>query len=189
MSWFRRKSAASAAARPQGPWTCARCGEEHDGLVHLAAFAPDPWTGDEAYEDNADLRLRGDFLSEDFCVMDGKYFFVRGVLEIPVQGVADTFGFGCWSTLSRGNFDRYLCGFDDGDYPDMGPWGGWLSNRVSDYVGTEPEALWVYPQLDRIRPRFRIQNPSHPLAIDQAKGITPERALELFAHYGHEPSA
>jgi len=189
MSWFRRTTTPSAAALLQGFWTCARCGEEHDGLVHLSAFAPDPWLGDDEYEENADLRLRGNFLSEDLCVLNGEHFFIRGVLEIPIRGVPDSFGFGCWSTLSRGNFDKYLCGFDDGAYPDMGPWSGWLSNQLADYIGTAPEALWVYPQLDRVRPRFRGQNPAHPLAIAQANGITPERALELFAFYGHAPNA
>ena len=187
MSWFRRQRAPSAADLLQAPWPCAGCGEEHEGFVHLAAFAPDPWPGAGDYEDNADLRLSGDFLSEDFCVMGGAYFFVRGVLEIPVHGMPDTFGFGCWSTLSRGNFDKYLHGFDDGDYPDMGPWSGWLGNRLFDFIGTDPEPLWVYPQPNRQRPRFRIQDPAHPLAVAQADGIGAERVLEIFAHYGHAP--
>jgi len=139
-------------------------------------------------EENGALRLEGDFLSEDFCVMDGKYFFVRGVLEIPVHGLSDSFGFGCWSTLSRQNFDKYIGGFDDGAYPDMGPWGGWLCNQLDDYIGTDPETLWVYPQLNRQRPRLRIQNATHPLAIDQANGITAERVLAIFARYGHVPA-
>jgi hypothetical protein len=189
MSWFRRKSASSAAQLLQSPWPCVRCGGEHAGFVHLAAFAPDPWRGANAYEDNADLRMNGDFLSEDFCVMDGKYFFVRGVIEIPVHDMPDTFGFGCWSTLSRGNFDKYLHGFDDGEYPDMGPWSGWLCNQLFDFIGTKPEAMWAYPQLNRQRPRFRIQDAAHPLAIAQAAGVTADTVLEIFAHYGHAPAA
>jgi hypothetical protein len=189
VSWFRRKSGPSAADRLHGRWRCAGCNEEHDGLAHLAAFAPDPWRGDEIREENGALRLDGDFLSEDFCVIDGKYFLIRGVLEIPIHGSPEPFGFGCWSTLSRQNFDKYIAGFDDGAYPDMGPWSGWLCNQLEDYIGADPLALWVYPQLDRQRPRLRIQNVSHPLALDQANGITPERALEIFAHYGHAPVA
>jgi hypothetical protein len=156
--------------------------------MDLAAFAPDPWPGSEEREPNSAIRLEGDFLSEDFCVMGGRYFFVRSVLEIPVDGVAEKFGFGCWSTLSRENFEKYLAAFDDGDFSDWGPWGGWLSNRLADYIGTDPEAVWVYPQRDRQRPTLLVQNPGHPLAIDQQHGITPERMLEILAHYGHAPS-
>jgi len=103
-------------------------------LIDLAAFAPDPWQGGEVREENSAIHLDGDFLSEDFCVMDGRYFFVRAVLEIPVQGFTQPFGFGCWSTLSRENFEKYIGGFDDGDFADQGPWTGWLS-RVRTQLG------------------------------------------------------
>ena len=189
MSWFRRKPEPSALDRLRGQWRCTGCDEIHDGLVHLAAFAPDPWPGGEIREENGALRYDGNFLSEDFCVMDGEYFFVRAVLEIPVLGVAEKFGFGCWSTLSRANFDKYISGFDDGIFPDDGPWSGWLCNRLADYIGTEPAAVWVYPHPDRQRPTLCIQDSDHPLAIDQETGITPERALAFFARYGHEPIA
>lgn len=132
--------------------------------------------------------MEGDFLSQDFCVLDGKYFMVRAVLLIPVIGLKDQFGFGCWSTLSRDNFRKYVDGFDSGEYADMGPWGGWLTNRVENFVeGPDPLALWVQPQPDRKRPLLWVRDDDHPLAIAQEQGITPERMLEVFAHYGHAP--
>jgi hypothetical protein len=155
--------------------------------MDLAAFAPDPWRGREEREPNSEVRFDGDFLSEDFCVMDGRYFFVRAVLEIPVQGLAEKFGFGCWSTLSRENFEKYLNAFDTGTHEDWGPWTGWLSNRLADYIGTRPEAVWVYPQPDRQRPTLCIMDSEHPLAIAQEEGLSPERMLEILAHYGHAP--
>jgi hypothetical protein len=187
MSWFRRKPQPAAIDRLRGPWACIECGEIHDGLVHLAAFAPDPWPGGEVREDNAALSLDCDFLSEDFCVMDGKYFFVRAVLEIPIIGMAEKFGFGCWSTLSRENFEKYLDGFDDGRFADLGPWSGWLCNQLADYLGTQPEAVWVHPQLSRQRPTLSVMNVDHSLAVDQVYGITPERVFQIFARYGHTP--
>ena len=155
----------------------------------MAAFAPDPWFGGEQQEPNAAVRLSGNFLSEDFCVMEGRHFFVRAVLDIPVHGFAEKFGFGCWSTLSRDNFEKYLDGFDDGGYADLGPWSGWLCNRLADYVADQPEAVWVHPQLDRQRPTLRIMNREHRLAIDQDEGISPERLLAILAAYGHAPDA
>jgi len=187
MSWFRRAAAPSAADLLRGAWRCARCGQMHKGMIDLAAFAPDPWEGGHLREENAALHLDGDFLSEDFCVIDGRYFFVRSVLEIPVHGFSAPFGFGCWSTLSRENFEKYVDGFDEGDFADWGPWTGWLSNQLFDYIGMKPEGVWVYPQANRQRPKLIIHDPTHPLAADQANGVTPEHVLAIFEHYGHSP--
>jgi len=190
MSWFRRTpEPLSAAERLRGRWRCRNCDEVHEGLLDLAAFAPDPWPGEGPREPNSEIRLEGNFLSEDFCVMDGRYFFIRGVLEIPVHGFAEKFGFGCWSTLSRENFEKYLGGFDDGEFEEWGPWSGWLCNQLGDYIGNDPEGLWVYPQPDRQRPTFRIMNPAHPLAIAQDEGIAPEHLLAVFERYGHAPES
>ena len=177
----------NAADILRGGWRCAGCGQVHEGPIDLASFAPDPWEGRNVREENGAVHLDGDFLSEDFCVMGGRYFFVRSVLEIPIQGFSTSFGFGCWSTLSRENFEKYLDGFDTGNFADWGPWTGWLSNQLYDYIGAEPEGVWVYPQADRQRPLLIMQDATHPLGIDQANGITPERVLAIFDHYGHRP--
>jgi hypothetical protein len=157
--------------------------------MDLAARAPDPWPHEKSYEPNSALRLEGDFLSEDFCVLDAKHFFVRSVLEIPVQGLEIPWGFGCWTTLSRSNFDKYVSGFDSGEYGDDGPWFGWLSNQLRTYFedGT-PIAVDVFPQLKRQRPRLMVQDAAHPLAIAQDEGISPEAMLALLRSYGHGPT-
>jgi len=185
--WGKKPPLTPAQQLQSGRWRCAKCSEEHGWPVDLAAHAPDPWRGDGEYKHNGALRYDGDFLSEDFCVLDGKYFMVRAVLRIPVKDVADDFGFGCWSTLSRENFDIYVHGFDNGEYPDWGPWSGWLCNQLADYVGDDPLAVWVEPRPERKRPLLWVMDDDHPLAIAQEKGITAERVLELFAYYCSNP--
>lgn len=166
-------------------WHCRDCNEPHHGMFALAAFAPDAWQGPEFYEENAALRFDGDFLSEDFCVLGGRYFMVRARLEIPVLGMDDSFSFGAWTTLSKDNFEKYISGFDTGEYPDMGPWPGWLCNKLENYVDNDPLAIWAVPQSHRQRPLLFVQNESHPLAIAQNNGILPERVLEIYDFYGH----
>ena len=167
-------------------WTCASCKLEHRGMFDLGASAPDHWGQDKIHEPNVDLRLDGDFLSEDFCVIDGEHFFVRCVFRIPVHGLDRRFAYGCWSSLSRENFDRYVDGFDDGDYDGAGPWFGWFSNRLRGFEDTLNQACWVHPQPDQ-RPTIALDDPDHKLAQAQTNGITPERLLELYAAYGHAP--
>jgi len=190
MSWFRRSTPSSALELLHSKtWTCANCGLAHEGMFDLASFAPDHWEGEEVYQPNSALRLDGDFLSEDFCVLRGEHFFVRCVFDIPVHGLAEKFGLGVWSTLSRTNFEKYVDGFDDGRYADMGPWTGWFSNSVKPFAFSVNEPCWVYPQLGRQRPTITLDNGEHELAVAQYDGISPERLLEIYAANGHGPMA
>jgi hypothetical protein len=186
MKFFGRKQPPSALDRLRGAgWDCASCGIAHKGMFHLSAFAPYFWEGLEEYEPNGAIRFDGDFLSEDFCVVGGEHFFVRCVFEIPVHGLAEKFGFGIWSTLSRANFQIYLDAFDNGMYANRGPWTGWFSHRLISFEDTLNQGCWVHPRLDRQRPVITLANEEHELARAQEEGITPERVLELYAAYGH----
>jgi len=157
-------------------------------MFDLGAAAPDQWGTVESVEPNSALRLDGDFLSEDFCVLGGAHFLVRCVFDIPVHGMAEKFGFGCWSTLSRENFELYVEGFDDGVYAGAGPWFGWFSNSLRGFEETLNQRCWVHPQLDRQRPAIELEDSDHQLARAQKEGITPERLLEMYAAYGHSPA-
>lgn len=173
-------------------WTCANCDAAHQGMFDLGSNSPDFWITvgtDEQCEPNSAIRLDGNFLSSDFCVIEGQYFFIRAVLPIPVIGMTEHFGFGAWSTLSRDNFENYLTGFDDGHYSDPGPWFGWLANRLADYVDDDPVPLSVELQPDTQRPKLYVDDPDHPLAIAQQEGITAERLLEIYRFHGHGPMA
>lgn len=120
-------------------------------------------------------------------MIGGEHYFVRCVFRIPVHGLESAFGFGIWSSLSRRNFDSYVEGFDDGDFPDRGPWSSWLSNRLAAFPDTLAQLCWMHPQQERQRPRLSLDDPAHPLAIAQRDGITAERVLEIYAAYGHAP--
>ena len=183
MLWCRK----SPALRPLSgkAWFCATCGGEHQGMPDLAAHSPDLWTGSEEYEPNGALRLDGNFLSEDFCVLDGEHFFVRSVLFIPVRGMDQDFGFGCWSTLSRANFEKYVAAFDTGHSDDEGSWWGWFSNRLKGFEDTLNQGCWVHPRAGRQRPTITLDDETHELAIAQRDGIPPERVLALYAANGH----
>lgn len=157
--------------------------------MDIAARSPDPWPDERTYEPNSALRMEGNFLSEDFCVLDGEHFFIRSLLEIPVHGLDDSWGFGCWNTLSRTNFEKYVAGFDDGVCTDDGPWFGWLTNQLKIYFEeSDPISVDVFPQPGRQRPKLMVQDADHPLAIAQRDGISAEAMLTLLRAYGHGPS-
>jgi hypothetical protein len=191
VSWWRfgRKKGPNALdLLNSAEWKCSQCDLLHRGMFDLAPNAPEPWDGSPQHAPNSALTLDGDFLSDDFCVMDGTYFMVRCVLEIPVHGLDQKFGFGCWGSLSRANFEAYVTHFDDGDYRSAGPWTSWLCNRFCDYIGPDPEACLMFPQLNRQRPVLKLQNEDHPLARAQQEGVSPEKVFEFYRHYGHMPA-
>jgi hypothetical protein len=171
------------------PWTCAGCGGTHQGLIDLAYGKPEQWPGaeDKAPNSALDLDLSGNFLSEDFCVLEGQHFFVRAVLELPIRGSGgQQFGFGVWATLSRKNFERYIAEFDSGEQDELGPWFGWFSNRLEGYPDTLNLKCQVHPVSGRQRPRVELEPTQHPLALEQKTGITFDRLLELYAINGHD---
>jgi hypothetical protein len=120
-------------------------------------------------------------------VLDDQYFFVRCVLRLPIRGSnTRTFDFGAWSSLSRANFLIYVENFDRSDQCRLGPWFGWLSNRLAGYPDTLGLKCQVRPRDDRLRPILELEATDHPLSRQQREGITLDEVLDHHAAAGHD---
>ncbi|GHA94849.1 hypothetical protein GCM10009069_17310 [Algimonas arctica] len=172
-------------AMASGSWICSKCDDKHTGLFHLAVFGPAAWPGEADYEPNANLCLDGNFLSEDFCVINGENFIVRCVLLLPIHGLEQPLGFGVWSTLSRENFEAHVSEFDPGHTSKGVEWTGWFMNQLPVFGETYATPCWVYPQKNRQRPQVFMQDENSDLGRLQRDGITAQRALDIYRHYGH----
>lgn len=174
----------------QGSWQCSCCGEWFHGLMDLAVDCPDPWPHGAEKEPNAAMRTDGDFLSEDFCVLGGEHFMIRCLLEFSVHGFEQQWSFGCWTSLSKDNFERYVAGFDTGLSDDESPWFGWLCNGIKGlYVDDPSIPLNVYPQPGRQRPRLiALDEEDNPIARAQRDGLSPENLLAILRANGHGPT-
>src|SRR5688572_1151082 len=136
-------------------WTCPCCNQSHAGVFDLAYDydKPDFWQGPTDKVSNEAALTSTNFLSEDFCALDGEHFFVRCVLQIPIVGSDGRhFGFGVWSTVSATNFKKYIDTFDAGKQSHLGPWFGWFSNRLNGYPDTLNLKCQVHLQDGRQRP-------------------------------------
>lgn len=167
-------------------WVCPCCDEKHNGLFDLACSKPDFWQGEDKHKPNSEFQLADNILTEDVCIIDGKHFFVRCVLPIPIVNTDQDFGFGTWVTLSQKNFQIYMETFDEGNQGDLGPWFGWFSNRLKGYPDTINLKCQIYPQEGRIRPLIELEPTDHPLSIAQRDGISFDEALDIYARYGHD---
>lgn len=185
----RRKAIAVLESMMDQDWVCSGCSNVHSGLSELCAAAPDPWPHGETYSENGELWdwLDRDFLSEDFCVIDGENFMVRGVMPMPVIGMPGKWwAYGVWSTLSRDNFDRYLNEFDSGRSVDDGArWFGWFCNRIPGFEAAFMKPCWVVPQMNRQRPLILPQEGVFSKGERPDDGIEPELLLSMLRKSGH----
>lgn len=167
------------------PWRCGSCGELHEGLLDLGADRPVHCADELPIEENSALRLTGDFLSRDFCVLGGEDFFVKAMLELELEDCDETFVYGVWSTLSRPNFERYVEGFDGDEQSQDGPWFGWFSTALKGYPDTVNLKCRVHPQDGQARPLIELEPTEHPLSQEQQHGIDLDRLFEIYAINGH----
>lgn len=163
-------------------YICSICQQEHDELPDIGSDRPDHyWDVDE---DERERRIK---LTSDTCEIDGEHFFIRGVVQIPIFGDPDGFGFGCWVSLKEENYRTYLQNFDTAE---IGPFFGWLCTRI-DYYAAETELLKtsVIFRGSGLRPSIKLhQSEEHQLAIDQRKGISKEQAWEIVHFYTNRTS-
>ena len=159
---------------------CACCGKWHEGVPGFAAAAPLFFY----YIPEAERPTRCK-LTSDTCIIDDEHFFIRGCIEIPVEGTDEPFIWGAWVSLSRENFAEYTSRGDDADREQLGPYFGWLSASFIGYPDAENLKTRVRPREAGVRPLIELEPTDHPLAIEQRKGITAERVGEIFAAYEH----
>jgi hypothetical protein len=156
-------------------YRCATCGQTHDGLPDLGYRWPDPYF--DVPEAERSLRIKA---TPDTCSIDDRDFFIRGVIMIPLRDRSDVFGLGVWVSQKRENFQAYMDNFDTDE---IGPFFGWLSNRIPFYLpDTWALKTRAHFQGSKQRPLIELEPSDHPLYLDYSEGITLERAWSI-AHF------
>lgn len=174
-------------------YTCSCCGEVHHDLPDLVCEQPQYTLGITGRERRKRVKL-----SSDLCALDGKHFFVRCVLRIPIIGEDSDFGWGVWVSASRINFKTYAKTlrynnvfaklFLRNKEVDIEPWMGWLANSLPHYENTCKVKALVLPQSDDTRPLVELEPSDHPLAVHQRDGMPKELAINLAEKvlHGHK---
>jgi hypothetical protein len=162
-------------------WTCACCGKQFNTLpLDFAIKAPHNWFGIPEEE-----RAKRVELTRDICIIDGEERYVRGCLEIPVQGLGDNFAYGVWVSLSEQSLLRFRELWDaevrDGEPPLF----GWLCNNIAIYGETLHLKTNLHLRNGGLRPLIELEPTDHPLAEEQRNGITVARVQEIIAALSH----
>jgi hypothetical protein len=164
-------------------WTCGSCGDVHTGLPDVAFDSPLPW---EQLTD--DERAASD-LRSDTCEIhsaDGDYYYVRGILEIPIRDFDQKLGFGVWGSLSPANFARFVELYDDPARVDEPAYTSWFGNRIPGFPDTFNLKAWVETRSVEWRPSIVLyDDQDHPLVEAQENGIDLAQAIALVEPYLH----
>jgi hypothetical protein len=163
--------------------TCSRCGELHP-LTDISLSADSPLQWDLL----SDVERERSELTSDQCVIEsteGRHFFVRACLHVPLSGSDETFTWGVWASLSEASFLEMSEHWSDPGRSDLGPYSGWLCTKVPEYPDTMFLKTMVHQRSVGTRPAVELEPTDHPLSIHQRQGIAPEemqRIVETVLH-------
>ena len=136
-------------------------------------------------------------ITPDQCVIDGKDFYLRGRIPVPIIGLNklgrlneldklnEPFIWGVWAEVGPKNFLHTIDMWKvEGREADP-PFPGWLDSEISLYGNTINVEADVWTQRVGRRPHFRLIDPDHLLAIEQRNGITMQRVEQIAAQMLH----
>ena len=110
-------------------WTCRCCGRQYATLpLDFACDAPAYW------RQLSEEEQKQAFLSSDVCVI-GEDRFIRGCLELPVQGRRSGSSGACGPPL-RASLQRAYELWDAPGPPDEPARFGWLSNELKAFMAS-----------------------------------------------------
>lgn len=162
---------------------CATCGAEHDiEQISFGANAPLQW--DLLSDDERSRSL----LSDDQCEIEskeGRSFYVRACLEIPIRGRDRSFTWGVWCSLSEKSYLEVSEHWNDSTRTTLGPYFGWLCTKIPGYPDTAFLKTMVHQRDVGARPLVELKPTDHPLAVEQREGIEEERLRTIVVGLLH----
>jgi len=169
---------------PLNGYFCATCQQFHSDLpISYAADFPDSY----AWLKEEERNLRA-LIGSDQCVIDNEKYFIRGLVELPITGRHERFLWGVWASVGKEAFDEINEHWQNpGREKLIGPYKGRLNNGLSPYATTTLNlkcSIRIQPVGSR--PLFFIDEPEHPLAIEQRLGISLERVQQLASALMHK---
>jgi hypothetical protein len=88
---------------------CIVCGKVHEDLPQsFAADFPDMY----ANLSREEREVRAE-ISSDQCIIDGQWFFIRGCLDIPVNGSSEPFVWGLWASVREEVLDEISAAWEE----------------------------------------------------------------------------
>lgn len=179
--------------RLHGDGLACSCGQRHTGLFDLSFLRPPGWTGSPTPQPNSALRLDGDFLSQDLCVIQGRFFAMRMSMPLPVQDMPPPVAIlSVWAAVERPSFDYLRTARPTAMPTQAEPQDpARLLTRIGGYPDTHGLMGRAYAQPDG-PPLLVLEKDQanafgiHPLVTEHRNGATLDRLFEIYAANGHD---
>jgi hypothetical protein len=161
-------------------FTCETCGQTHTGDVRdIRMELPEPIF----FLDQDEREVRA-WVGDDSAILrheDGDRFFVRGLLELPIEGGDGYFGYGSWIEVSREDFDVLGELWHDDEGWRSGPFPGTVANELAPYFDTVGLPARIRLRDVELLPLVELEDANHELVRAQRRGISRHRAHQLAA--------
>jgi hypothetical protein len=167
------------ASQARFRYKCASCDQIHEGLPDITFEMPDM-----CHDVDVKARAETVLLTSDFCIMEGRHYFIRCVMEAPVHGFSQRFGWGVWCKVDWKSYKLCWDRFEDSDNDGIAPLKGTLANNLRHYPDTLGRSCTIQLQNDRMRPLAMLDNAEHPLAIHQIEGMSLQEAIAQAREIG-----
>ncbi len=112
-------------------------------------------------------------------MIDEKYWFILGNLEIPIIGKEERFSWDVWVSLSKQSMKRAMQLWETPGRETEPPYFGWLSTLLPGSPDTVQLKTNVHTRAVGRRPFIELEATDHPLAVEQREGITWDRVVEI----------
>lgn len=167
-------------------FTCSSCGKEHElDEISFGADRPLQWDSLTLNE------KRNSTLGDEQCIINnsqGRSYYVRACLDIPIQNTGKIFSWGVWTSLSDKSFLDISEHWDNPDRIHLRPYFGWLCTRIPHYPDTMFLKTMVHNRPLGQRPTVLLEPTDHPLSLHQRNGIPADELQQIITTLLHCPS-
>ena len=116
--------------------------------------------------------------NDDIYIYQGKHFFIRCVLPLPVHDTGRDYCLGVWIQVSENSFNKIWDLWDDESQSDEPPIRGLLANSVPLTEGSANAQVMVELTGPTSRPNVIVEDQNCSLYQEQTCGISIHRASE-----------
>jgi hypothetical protein len=163
---------------------CPSCGVAHE-LLHPVFLRPDAFV-ELAPEQREHARADDDLCRIELPSLPPRSF-VRAVLPVAVDGIAEGLSWGVWVELDSPSFRRVTKLWRQPEQAGEPPFEGVLANSIPDQPGTLGLPVWLQLTGPETRPSVVFATTTnHPFAAMCDDGVGFAQAAEWF--HAHEPS-
>ncbi len=158
-----------------GSMICAQCGKAHPPSEMEPTFKrPD----DFFYSTMAVYRKS--WANENFCVLNRRRYFIRGVLPTRIVDEDREFCIGAWAEVDHDTFHWARHVFRSRDFVRISSVWGRIANDMRRYLPGQSLGARVAIRFNRHeRPSFFLRLSGHPFEREQRAGITSHRRAEI----------